>query len=164
MGPLCQHTPGATSSELGPGLRPHVPACTGYLEPIFCPLLQVRDDGVIPQVNEPGPEILNSDGAGQEEAGTCRRRQSTDGSWAPWLQPPPPCQQSPKENTAKLHPKKTEKEKAFLAVPMRKSEVLCFSRKVCKWYQSLGTQSSTRSSSSLLALTSVSDSSSFRRR
>ena len=44
---------------------------------------------------------------------------------------------------------------------MRKSEVLCFSRKVCRWYHSLGTQSSTRSSSSLLALMSPSDSTSF---
>lgn len=90
----CQHSPGATSSELGPALCPHAPGCAGYLEPIFRPLLQVRDDGVVPQVNEPGPEILDSNGAGQEEAGTCRKRQSTDGSWALWLQPPAPHQQS----------------------------------------------------------------------
>lgn len=50
------------------------------------------------------------------------------------------------------------------AVPMRKSEVLCFSRKVCRWYHSLGTHSSTRSRSSRFALASLSDSTSFLRR
>lgn len=60
---------------------------TAYLEPIFCPLLQVRDDGIVPQVDEPGPEILNSNRAGQKEAGTCGgKADSGNGSWVPLLQ------------------------------------------------------------------------------
>lgn len=59
---------------------------TGYLEPIFCPLLQIGDDGVVPQVDEPGPEILNSNGAGQKEAGTCgEKADSGNGSWVSLL-------------------------------------------------------------------------------
>lgn len=60
---------------------------TGYLEPIFCSLLQIRDDGVVPQVDEPGPEILNSNRAGQKEAGACGgKADSRNGSWVPLLQ------------------------------------------------------------------------------
>lgn len=45
--------------------------------------------------------------------------------------------------------------------PMRKSDVLCFSRKVCKWYHSLGTQSNTLIRSSLVKFLSSSDSINF---
>lgn len=75
-GVCCDSTsPSATGSRPSPALCPHVPGSLGYLEPIFGSLLQVGDDGVIPQVDEPSPEILDPDGAGQEEAGTCRGRQ-----------------------------------------------------------------------------------------
>lgn len=46
-------------------------------------------------------------------------------------------------------------------IPIRKSDVLCFSRKVCKWYQSLGTQSNTLMRFSLVKFFSSSDSISF---
>lgn len=38
-----------------------------YLDPILCSLLKVGDDGIVPQVNEPSPEILNANGTWQEE-------------------------------------------------------------------------------------------------
>lgn len=50
---------------------------------------------------------------------------------------------------------------ALCFIPMRKSDVLCFSRKVCKWYHSLGTQSNTLIRSSLVKFLSSSDSINF---
>lgn len=47
------------------------PEGRAYLDPVLGPLLQVGDDGVVPQVYEPGPEVLNADGAGQKEARAC---------------------------------------------------------------------------------------------
>lgn len=91
----CTHSPSA--SPLPPthdgciSVSPHwfafpCDSSTGYLEPIFRPFLQVRDDGVVPQVDEPGPEILNSNRAGQKEAGTWAgggKADSRNGSWVP---------------------------------------------------------------------------------
>lgn len=41
-----------------------------HLDAIFGSLLQVRYDGVVPQIDEPLPELCHWYWAGQEEAGT----------------------------------------------------------------------------------------------
>lgn len=63
MRPLCHRT----ASVLPRGM-----AWPGtHLDPILGPFLEIRNDGVVPQVNEPGPEVLNADGTGQKEARAC---------------------------------------------------------------------------------------------
>lgn len=113
-------SPSATGSRPSPALCPHVPGSLGYLEPIFGSLLQVGDDGVIPQVDEPSPEILDPDGAGQEEAGTCRGRQrgKMGSGWPP--APRQPKNPAPKVCEAMLRlPGKTQQNRTQGRGPVR---------------------------------------------
>lgn len=88
-----------------------------HLDAVFGALLQVRYYGVVPQVNEPLPELCHGYWARQEEAGTCGKQNVvlTDFLF------PVFCLNRPCVRCLS---------------PMRKSEVLCFSRKVWRWYQS----------------------------
>lgn len=41
-----------------------------HLDPVLGSFLEIGNDGIVPQVNEPGPEVLNANGTGQKEART----------------------------------------------------------------------------------------------
>lgn len=49
-----------------------------YLDPILRSLLKVGDDRIIPQVNEPGPKILNTNGTWQEETRPWKRGEEVE--------------------------------------------------------------------------------------
>lgn len=41
-----------------------------HLNAVFSSLLQVRNDGMVPEIDKPRPKILNRDWTREEEAGT----------------------------------------------------------------------------------------------